>query len=193
MSSRSHEAILQSAAYLFGERGYRGVTVRDIAAEAGVSAALVIKLFLSKEKLYAAVRPDEPELAELNVPRSELGKALVFRVLMRRERGMQEPWANIPFAVLDSPDPDAARADIRERYLASVAGLIGDSSADRRHASTVTALMIGFGESVRTLAMFKGWNFDELVTRYGTIVQTQIDACTEGDEQVGECTTTRTC
>lgn len=105
MSSPSHDAILQSAGRLFGERGYRAVTVRDIAADAGVSAALVMKLFLSKEKLYAAVQPDESLLAELEVPTPELGRALVFRVLMRRERGVQEPWAIIPFAVLDSPTP----------------------------------------------------------------------------------------
>ena len=177
MSSPSHDAILRSAAYLFGERGYRAVTVRDIAAEAGVSAALVMKLFLSKEKLFAAVRPDESMVAELDVPTSELGRALVFRVLMRRERGMQEPWANIPFAVLDSPKPEAARADICERYVAAIAHLIGDSSVDRRFASTVTTLMIGFGESVRTLGLFGTWNFDELVSHYGSIVQAQIDAC----------------
>jgi AcrR family transcriptional regulator len=177
VSSPSYEAILRSAAYLFGERGYRAVTVRDIAADAGVSAALVIKHFLSKEKLFAAVRPDESMLAELDVPTSELGRALVFRVLMRRERGLQEPWATLPFAVLDSPSPDAARADIRERYLAAIAGLIGDTLPERRFASTVTTLMIGFGESVRTLGMFDGWTFDELVTHYGAIVQTQIDAC----------------
>jgi AcrR family transcriptional regulator len=178
MSSPSHEAILRSAAHLFGERGYRAVTVRDIAAEAGVSAALVIKLFLSKEKLYAAARPDESMLAELDVPTSELGRALVFRVLIRRERGLQEPWATIPIAVLDSPNPDASRADIRERYLAAIARLIGDGSADRHFASTVTALMIGFGESLRTLGVFDGWDFDDLVSHYGAIVQAQVDACT---------------
>ena len=177
MSSPSHDAILQSAGRLFGERGYRAVTVRDIAGDAGVSAALVMKLFLSKEKLYAAVRPDESLLAELDVPTSELGRALVFRVLMRRERGVQEPWAIIPFAVLDSPDPEAARADIRESYVAAIAQLIGDTTPDRLFASTVTALMIGFGETVRTLDLFAGWNFDGLVTHYGAIVQTQIDAC----------------
>ena len=178
MSSPSHEAVLRSAANLFGERGYRAVTVRDIAAEAGVSAALVMKLFLSKEKLFAAVQPDESMLADLEVPTSELGRALVFRVLMRRERGLQEPWAAIPIAVLDAPSPDAARADIRERYLDAIARLIGDASADRRFASTVTTLMIGFGESVRTLGVFDGWNFDELVSHYGAVVQAQIDACT---------------
>ncbi|MGX9901373.1 TetR/AcrR family transcriptional regulator [Arthrobacter sp. SA17] len=158
MSSPSHEAILRSAGYLFGDAGgYRGVRGRDIAKEAGVSAALVIKLFLSKEKLYAAVRPDESELAELDVSTSELGRALVFRILMRRERGMQEPWALVPFA-LDWPNPEAAQADIRERYFAAIARLIGDSSADRRFAATVTALMIGLGESVRTLGLFGSWN-----------------------------------
>ena len=79
-------------------------------------------------------------LAELDVPTSELGRALVFRVLMRRERGMQEPWATIPFAVLDSPNPEAARTDIRERYVAAIARLIGDTTADRRFASTVTRI-----------------------------------------------------
>jgi len=176
VSSPSHDAILRSAGLLFRERGYRAVTVRDIAGGAGVSAALVMKLFRSKEKLYAAVQPDESLLAELDVPTSELGRALVFRVLMRRERGMQEPWANIPLAVLDSPDPGAARADTRERYLDAIAQLIGDTSQDRRFASTVIALMAGFGEAIRTLGLFDGWDFDELVGHYGAIVQTQINA-----------------
>lgn len=177
MSSPSHDAIFSAAGRLFGERGYRAVTVRDIAADAGVSAALVMKLFVSKEKLYAAVRPDESQLAELQVPTSELGRALVFRVLMRRERGTQEPWATIPFAVLESPDPEAARTDIRERYLATTARLIGDTTPDRRFASTVVALMTGFGETLRTLGLFDGWDFDELVGHYGAVVQAQIDAC----------------
>ncbi|MDQ0691341.1 TetR/AcrR family transcriptional regulator [Arthrobacter sp. W4I7] len=176
MSSRSHDAILQSAGRLFGERGYRAVTVRDIAGDAGVSAALVMKLFQSKEKLYAAVQPDDSLLAEPDVPTSELGRALVFRVLMRRERSMQEPWANIPLAVLNSPNPDAARADIHERYLDTITQLIGDATQDRRFASTVIALMTGFGEAIRTLGLFDSWDVDELVGHYGAIVQIQIDA-----------------
>jgi len=98
-------------------------------------------------------------------------------VLMRRERGLKEPWAMIPFTVQDSPTPGAARSETRERYLASIAGLIEDTTPDRRYASTVVALMTGFGEAVRTLGMFDGWDFDELVAHYGAIVQAQIDAC----------------
>ncbi|CAN7572235.1 TetR family transcriptional regulator [Arthrobacter sp. LjRoot14] len=175
----SRDAILDSAGRLFGERGYRGVTVRDIASDAGVSAALVMKLFGSKEKLFAAAKPDESLLSDLDVPASELGATLVFRVLMRRERGLKEPWAMLPFTIQDSPTPDAARAETRERYLAAMATLLKDATPDRRYASTVVALMTGFGEAVRTLGMFDGWDFDDLVAHYGAIVQAQVDACGE--------------
>jgi AcrR family transcriptional regulator len=183
MSTASHaggssrDAVLDSAGRLFGERGYRAVTVRDIASDAGVSAALVMKLYGSKEKLFAAAQPDESLLTELDVPLSELGGALVFRVLMRRERGLKEPWAMLPFTIQDSPTPETARSETRERYLASIAGLMKDTTPERRYASTVVALMTGFGEAVRTLGLFEGWDFDELVARYGAIVQAEIDAC----------------
>lgn len=177
MSSPSNQAILDAAGRLFGERGYRAVTVRDIAAGAGVSAALVMKHFVSKEKLFAAVRPDETQITDLDVPTSELGCALVFRVLIRRERGLPEPWAMIPLTIQDSPDPEATWAETRERYLASIAGMIGDSTPDRRFAATVIALMTGFGEGVRTLGLFGGWDFDAVTAHYGGIVQAQIDAC----------------
>jgi AcrR family transcriptional regulator len=173
----SRDAVLDSAGRLFGERGYRGVTVRDIASDAGVSAALVMKLYGSKEKLFAAAKPDESLLSDLNVPTAELGATLVFRVLMRRERGLKEPWAMLPFIIQDSPTPDAARLETRERYLESMAGILKDTTPERRYASTVVALMTGFGEAVRTLGMFEGWDFDELVAHYGAIVQAQVDAC----------------
>ena len=173
----SRDAVLDSAGRLFGARGYRAVTVRDIASDAGVSAALVMKLYGSKEKLFAAAQPDESLLNELDVPAPELGAHLIFRVLMRRERGLKEPWAMLPFTIQDSPTPETARTETRERYLASMAGLIRDTTPDRRYASMVVALMAGFGEAVRTLGLFEGWDFDELVARYGAIVQAQIDEC----------------
>ncbi|QCB96216.1 TetR/AcrR family transcriptional regulator [Arthrobacter sp. PAMC25564] len=173
----SRDAVLDSAGRLFGARGYRAVTVRDIASDAGVSAALVMKLYGSKEKLFAAAQPDESLLTELQVPAAELGANLVFRVLMRRERGLREPWAMLPFTIQDSPTPETARAGTRELYLASIAGLIGDTTRERRYASMVVALMTGFGEAVRTFGLFEGWDFDDVVARYGAIVQAQIDEC----------------
>ncbi len=48
-------AILDAAEELFAQRGFTAVTVRDIAAAAGVSHALVHRYLGPKERIYAAV------------------------------------------------------------------------------------------------------------------------------------------
>jgi len=68
-------AILDAAEKLFSQRGFTAVSVRDIAAEAGVSHALVHRYLGSKEQVYRAMllrresvirdaAPDEDDLIE---------------------------------------------------------------------------------------------------------------------------------
>ncbi|HEY6276610.1 MAG TPA: TetR family transcriptional regulator [Streptosporangiaceae bacterium] len=52
--SGTREAILAAARNRFGDYGYDGATIRGIAADAGVDAALVHHFFVNKERLFAA-------------------------------------------------------------------------------------------------------------------------------------------
>jgi AcrR family transcriptional regulator len=89
-------AIRIAALELFAERGYSGVTVRQIAAAAGVSPALVIHHYGSKEKLRAVLEERvaafvESMLAELARAPGEGGSASVaelFADRLEREPGM---------------------------------------------------------------------------------------------------------
>jgi AcrR family transcriptional regulator len=62
--SSTRDEILDAARRLFSERGYQGATMRAIAAEAGVDAALIVHFFGSKAGLLAeAVEwPFDPEV-----------------------------------------------------------------------------------------------------------------------------------
>jgi AcrR family transcriptional regulator len=53
--SATREAILKAARSQFAELGYDRTTIRSVAAEAGVDAALVLHYFRTKQQLFLAV------------------------------------------------------------------------------------------------------------------------------------------
>jgi AcrR family transcriptional regulator len=66
------EVILESAARLFGERGYSGTTLNDVAAESKVTKPVLYRHFDSKKALYLALlerhRDDLPRFFEAVPP-----------------------------------------------------------------------------------------------------------------------------
>jgi AcrR family transcriptional regulator len=66
---KTRESILDAAEILFAERGYHGVTVREITKQAGVDTALAHYYFGSKLDLFDAVLTRRAQ--ELNEARSE--------------------------------------------------------------------------------------------------------------------------
>jgi AcrR family transcriptional regulator len=79
--SGTREAILAAARSRFGDYGYDGATIRGIAADAGVDAALVHHFFGTKERLFAAamrlpVVPGELVAAALDPAGRGQGKSL---------------------------------------------------------------------------------------------------------------------
>lgn len=59
--SGTRQAILGAARARFAQDGYAAATIRRIAEDAGVNAALVMQFFKSKEELFAAVMAISPE------------------------------------------------------------------------------------------------------------------------------------
>lgn len=88
----SAAAIRIAAMDLFAERGYAEVTIREIAAAAGVSPALVIHHYGSKERLRAVLEERvaafvETMLADLAKVQEEGGTATVTQLLADRLEG----------------------------------------------------------------------------------------------------------
>ncbi|MFI0822506.1 TetR/AcrR family transcriptional regulator [Streptomyces sp. NPDC021098] len=54
-AARTRTALMSAAAFRFGRYGYDGTSVRDIAGDVGVDAALVYRYFGSKEALFETV------------------------------------------------------------------------------------------------------------------------------------------
>jgi AcrR family transcriptional regulator len=64
VAPRTRDAVLQQAARLFAERGFRGTSVEDIGAACGVSGPAVYKHFSSKDQILARLLVDISEQLE---------------------------------------------------------------------------------------------------------------------------------
>lgn len=176
----SREAILQGARRLFGERGYAATTIREVAAEAGVSPALVMKTCGSKERLYADATPLEPTPIDANQPLDGLGELLVRRMLDRRTDDVAEPWLRGLYLISGAPDPAAARAEFRERMLKRFPTT---DAAGRRRADQLACLLIGLAAGSRVVRLVdpEETELGEVVREYGALAQQLIDGIVTSD------------
>jgi len=51
----TRHGILKAAMELFAEKGFRGTTTRDLAAQAGVNESIIFRYFINKTELYRAI------------------------------------------------------------------------------------------------------------------------------------------
>jgi AcrR family transcriptional regulator len=92
-SEDTREAIREAAKRLFTEHGLDATGVRDIAAEAGVNPALVIRYFGSKTALFVeVVSPSEATSEVFATPIDSIGHA-VARWAFQARRGSLDPLA----------------------------------------------------------------------------------------------------
>ena len=64
-AAATRQAILDAAMHRFAKEGYDGASLREIASDAGVDAALVSRYFGSKEELFVEVLNRGPDASEL--------------------------------------------------------------------------------------------------------------------------------
>lgn len=175
--SSSRDTLLRTARRMFAARGYSDVSIRDIAAAAGVSPALVIKHFGTKEAMFSEAVRFEPSEVVAVAPLEEMGETLVRRVLEAQRAGRPAPLTRAVVLVLPSPDPEDMRRRFAQAYLEPLTQRLGGDAVARRKAQSALAAATGLSVALRVFHFFDDPAQDEeLVRTYGAAVQSIIDA-----------------
>lgn len=135
---------MDAARKLFGEKGLDRTTVRDIAAEARIDPALVIRYFGSKDRLFAEAAEFRLNLPKLDgVPKDRIGETLV-----RHYIGVWEGEAGtggLPILLRSATSSEAAAEQMREIFrrqvLPAVRAIGGGRGASRRAALVASQLL----------------------------------------------------
>jgi len=174
-SDRTRSAILEAAQRLFAERGYDGTTIRDVAAEAAIDPAMVIRYFGSKDELFIRAAAIELELPALHkVARTSIGEALVRHFL-----GIWEgPQANSGMAVLlrSAASNDLSAGKMREVFAAQVLpalARVGTRATVGRRAGLVASQLLGLAlcRYVLKLPAIAEMPVEELVKQVAPTIQ----------------------
>src|SRR4051794_38907736 len=149
--SSTREAILTSARRLFAERGYQDASLRTIAAEAGVDAALVVHFFGSKAGLLAAA-VDWPFDPEVEMPklladgRGHVGEHLVRVFVATWDRdGTRNPILTLLRAATVEPQAaEMLREFVQQRLYRPLLDRLGSDRPELR-SDLVASQLVGLG------------------------------------------------
>jgi AcrR family transcriptional regulator len=170
---RTRAHVVATAGKLFAERGYAGTSMRQIAAEAGVSLETVTQTGRKPELLIAAFRDGfagDPDAVNLDALAGPAGPADLPSVVARVAAGVRRSlpiWR--AFTTAAAADPAVAavraeqavvrRAEIAERLV--TAGLAGSGGAIGRLADAIGLIMSH--EAYDHLTAVCGWAHEEYV------------------------------
>lgn len=177
--SGARQDILEAALRRFAGHGYRGATIRAIAADAGVDPALVHHYFGTKRELFSAAveLPFEPGevLGELLAQdRGELGHRLV-RLFLETWDATHDHSPMIALLRSAVTDPEAAgtvRRHLEEEILHPVASALDRPDAELRAGLAATQMIgLALGRYVLAAGPLTEAPRDELVTAVGPTLQ----------------------
>ncbi|MFB6893318.1 TetR family transcriptional regulator [Kitasatospora sp. NPDC056327] len=177
----TRQAIHDAARELFNRDGFGAVGIRAVAARAGVDAALVIRHFGSKERLFVeAMSVDLPAARILEGPLDGMGRALVAHVVDLSSSTAGSLAVASLAALFRASDRDEVQRSLRatiERAFADPLAprLAGADAALRAHL--VAAQVGGLLTSLHVVEDEVLVRADRaaLVAHYGDAVQRLID------------------
>lgn len=148
MTDQGRTAILRAARKAFAREPYNAVTLRGIAAEAGVSAALIVKHFGSKEALFEQIA-DFSDAAELllGAPDDGLGRHAVLTLVKYRRANNQDLLVRVIFAAGGGDERALIREHFRDQVTHAFATRLTGPDADLR-AELITAQLLGLGAAM---------------------------------------------
>ncbi|GHB50948.1 TetR family transcriptional regulator [Streptomyces cirratus] len=142
------EAIVRAARRAFTLRPYAEVTMRGIAAAAGVSPSLIVKRFGSKEALFNTVVDFRSAADELfAAPPSALGRHLVLTMVELRERFRGDPLLRVVFSLGIEDERTLLRARFREQVTDRLAAALTGPDAQLR-AELIAGQLLGLGATL---------------------------------------------
>jgi AcrR family transcriptional regulator len=176
-ASDTKAAILAAARTRFATEGYRSASIRAVARDVGVDAALVVRYFGSKPALFAAATDVDLRIPDLtDTPAGEHGERLVEHVLSRWDAGT--PEGQVLLSLLRSAASDAAAAaGMRELFahqlVPALRRLISDESEVPQRAALVASQILGLAlaRSVLELAPFDAMPPSVIAANVGATIQ----------------------
>lgn len=143
-ASGTRQAILDAARARFAEDGYAAATIRKIAVDAGVDAALVMQFYRSKDELFAAVMSISPEAMSrisqaFDGPEHALGERVTRAHLALWEGDPQDSESLLAMLRAAISKPQAA-AQLREFIQARLLKQIGPRLHDHHDAAVRSGL-----------------------------------------------------
>lgn len=148
MTDVGRTAILRAARKAFARQPYAAVTLRGIAADANVSASLIVKHFGGKESLFDQVA-DFSEAAELLLaaPNEELGRHTVVTLARWRQRNGSDLLLRVVFAIGIGDERKLLRERFRDQVVRAFADRLSGDDIDVR-AELIVAHLLGLGAAL---------------------------------------------
>jgi AcrR family transcriptional regulator len=171
-------AILEAAKVHFARSGYEGGYLRDIAADAGVDAALINRYFGGKDGLFAAalkdsIRPDAISQWERKTFGRDIAKMMANHAHHDNDR-----MHAFQFLLRAATSPATApllNVAVQDRFMAPIRSWIGGEQAEAR-ARIVASIFIGLlVERLIRDEPLADSERDSFIERTGELLQSLVD------------------